>query len=54
MYCKNCRGNIYLDKTTVRGTEFDLACLLCGWRKSVDAKTNALARELFKKLNSAQ
>jgi hypothetical protein len=51
MYCKACRGNIYVDKTTVEGTRFDLACLLCGWRKSVDAKTNPLAKVLYQELN---
>jgi hypothetical protein len=51
MYCKNCGGNVYVDKTTVQGTKFDLACLLCGWRKSVDAKTNALAKVLYKQIS---
>jgi hypothetical protein len=52
MYCKTCNGNIYVDKTTVSGTKFDLACLMCGWRTTADAKTNALAAKLFKQMTS--
>jgi len=50
MYCKNCGGNVFPDKTTVQGQKFDLACLLCGWRKTVDASANPLAAEILKKI----
>jgi hypothetical protein len=50
MRCKTCNGNMYVDKTTVEGTRFDIACLMCGRRKFVDAKTNAFGKKVFKYL----
>lgn len=48
MYCKRCNGNVYVDKTTIQGTRFDVACLMCGWRNFCDAKTNKFAEKLYK------
>lgn len=51
MNCKTCGGNIYVDKVTVQGTRFELACLHCGRRRDADAKTNTFAKSLYRGMN---
>lgn len=48
MFCSTCKGNVYVDKTSVSGTAFDLACLHCGRRWHMDAKTSDLAGKIYK------
>ena len=49
MRCSRCSGNVYVDKVTVEGTRFDIACIMCGERKFLDAKTSKFAAKLYKK-----
>jgi DNA-directed RNA polymerase subunit RPC12/RpoP len=48
MYCKRCQGNMYVDRVTAEGTRFDIACLQCGYRVFANAKTNSLAKLLYR------
>lgn len=50
MHCKVCGGNVYVDKVSVQGTRFELACLQCGRRLDADAKTNSFAKYLYRTL----
>jgi hypothetical protein len=52
MYCQKCSGDLYVDKSTITGTKFDLVCLYCGDRKFLDAKTNAFSKYLFDKVKT--
>lgn len=52
--CQRCKGNAYVDKVTIQGTRFDIACLHCGQRVSANAKTNAFARALYRDMNLAE
>jgi len=45
--CARCGGNAYLDKALVQGTRFDIACIHCGQRKIVNAKTSKNAAIIF-------